>query len=136
MRWVNSSKSVLRFYLLLCKYTLIFPQDWIVHEEHQISMGNKVRGGNFSTLPLFTYGKRRRMICNEIMPETCKYLKSNFNRATSFKVNLVTFCPELILRLFFKMEKFRIYFYAFIAWHHQTNGCGFQHKNFTTGGND
>ena len=45
------------------------------------------------------------MICSEIMPETCKYLKSNFNRATSFKVNLVTFCPELILRLFFKKWK-------------------------------
>ena len=64
-------------------------QDWLVNVESHGSMGNRVRGGNFSTLPLFTYGKKRRVICKEIMPKTCAFLKKNFERVTSFKHGVI-----------------------------------------------
>jgi hypothetical protein len=64
-------------------------QDWIVNVEQKITIGNRVNGGNYSTLPLFTYGKKRRVICNEIMPETCTFVKKNFERLTTFKHGVI-----------------------------------------------
>ena len=61
-------------------------EDWYIFNEQEISMGNKVRGsGNYSTLPIHTYGKKKRVICSEVMPKTCKFLKEKFERVTSFK---------------------------------------------------
>ena len=49
-------------------------------------MGNIIKGiGNYSTLPMHAYGKKKRVICSEVMRKTCKFLKENFERVTSFK---------------------------------------------------
>ena len=69
----------------------IDPDDWYVYNHQDHSTTNFIRGksGNFSVLPLFTYGKRRRVICVEKMPETCKFIKSNFDRAAKLKFGTV-----------------------------------------------
>jgi len=87
-------KELLEFLPTLKKEALeaaknINDQDWIVNVEQKITIGNRVNGGNYSTLPLFTYGKKRRVICNEIMPETCTFVKKNFERLATFKHGVI-----------------------------------------------
>ena len=58
---------------------------------HQdVTVGNYIyandHGGQFSTLPLFTYGKRRLLNCKSIMPQTCRFIKTSFNRAATFSL--------------------------------------------------
>ena len=64
---------------------------WYINQHREVSTGNYIVGkeGNFSVLPLFAYGKRRRMVCKDIMPETCKFLKKNFDRAINVEYGVV-----------------------------------------------
>ena len=66
-------------------------EHWIIHTYQKVSVGNYIYppGGNLSNLPLFTYGKRRLMNCLEVMPETCKFMKSQFPRPTKFNLGTV-----------------------------------------------
>ena len=50
---------------------------------------SRSEGGNLTVLPLFVYGKRERMNCMELMPQTCKFLKANFTRPTQFKLGVI-----------------------------------------------
>ena len=36
--------------------------------------------GSFHNLPLYAYGKRRRLNCLNVAPETCKFIKQFFPR--------------------------------------------------------
>lgn len=66
-------------------------ENWYKRVYVNMAQGNYVvkGGGNFSVLPLFTYGKRRHANCKELMPETCQFMKKNFDRPTKLHIGTV-----------------------------------------------
>lgn len=65
-------------------------QHWIMRSHYKVQQGNFILGhGNWSTLPLFEYGKRRLTNCLEFMPKTCAFFRSSFERAAKFKMGSV-----------------------------------------------
>ena len=68
----------------------ISAEHWRIHSHQDVTVGNYIyandHGGQFSTLPLFTYGKRRLLNCKSIMPQTCRFIKTSFNRAATFSL--------------------------------------------------
>ena len=49
----------------------------------------ETKTGNLSNLMLYTYGKRQRMNCKVLMPQTCKFMKEQFTRPTKFNMGVV-----------------------------------------------
>ena len=54
------------------------------------SAANYIHGeGKYYSLPFFYYGKRRRLICKDLLPKTCKFVKDTIPRAANLKYGTV-----------------------------------------------
>ena len=52
---------------------------WLTHKAGPNSYIHSSEG-SFHNLPLYAYGKRRRLNCLNVAPETCKFIKQFFPR--------------------------------------------------------